>query len=66
MILRLSKKLCANIKAGSPKTRPVDDKAFADWSAHLFVVEQTQYIIVSNTKSLYSTVLFGKGITNDI
>jgi hypothetical protein len=25
----------------------------------------TTYIIVSNTKSLYSTVMFGKGITNE-
>ena len=28
-------------------------------------VDRTQYILVSNTKSLYSCVLYGKGITND-
>ncbi len=65
MILRLSQKLCTKIKAGSLKTMPLDDNPFVDWSAHLFVADRTQYIIVSNTKSLYSTVLFGKGITND-
>ena len=65
MILRLSQKLCTKIKAGSLKTMPLDANPFADWSAHLFVADRTQYIIVSNTKSLYSTVLFGKGITND-
>ncbi len=65
MILRLSQKLCTKIKAGSLKTMPLDENPFADWSAHLFVADRTQYIIVSNTKSLYSTVLFGKGITND-
>ena len=65
MILRLSQKLCTKIKVGSLKTMPLDDDPFADWSAHLFVVDRTQYIIVSNTKSLYSTLLFGKGITND-
>ena len=65
MILRLSQKLCTKIKAGSLKTMPLDDNPFADWSAHVFVVDRTQYIIVSNTKSLYSTVLFGKGITDD-
>jgi hypothetical protein len=37
----------------------------ADWSAHLFVAGHSQYILLSNTKSLYSTVLPGKGITND-
>jgi hypothetical protein len=65
MILRLSQKLCTKIKAGSLRTMPLDDNPFADWSAHLFVADRTQYIIVSNTKSLYSTVVFGKGITDD-
>lgn len=65
MILRLSQKLCTKIKAGSLKTLPLDDNPFADWTAHLFVADRTQYIIVSNTKSLYSTVLCAKGITND-
>jgi len=65
MIFRLSQKLCTKIKAGSLKSMPLDDNPFADWSAHLFTADRTQYIIVSNTKSLYSTVLFGKGITND-
>jgi len=65
MILRLSQKLCTKIKAGSLKTMPVDDNPFADWSAHLFDVNRSQFIIVSNTKSLYSTVFLGKGIASD-
>ena len=65
MILRLTQKLCTKIKAGSLTTVPLDDNPFVDWSAHLFVADRTQYIIVSNTKSLYSTVFYGKGITND-
>lgn len=59
MILRLSQKLCTKIEAGSLKAMPLDDNPFADWSANLFVADRTQYILVSNTKSLYSTVLFG-------
>ena len=65
MIFRLSQKLCTKIKAGSLATLPLDENPYADWSAHLFTADRTQYIIVSNTKSLYSTVLFGSGITND-
>jgi len=65
MIFRLSQKLCDKFKAGSLKSMPLDENPFADWSAHLFTANRTQYIIVSNTKSLYSTMLFGKGITND-
>ena len=65
MILRLSQKLNAKIKAGTLPTLPLHENPLADWSAHLFVADRTQYILFSNTKSLYSTVLYAKGITND-
>ena len=65
MIFRLSQQLCTKIKAGKLSDTPLDENPFADCSAHLFVADQTQYIILSNTKSLYSTVLFAKGITGD-
>jgi hypothetical protein len=65
MLFRLSQKLNAKIKAGTLRTLPLDENPFADWSAHLFVAGRTQYILLSNTKSLYSTVTYGKGITND-
>jgi hypothetical protein len=65
MILRLSQKLNSKIKAGSLPTMPLDENPFADWSATLFVAGRTQYLLVSNTKSLYSTLMHAKGITND-
>jgi len=65
MIFRLSQKLNAKIKAGALAALPLHENPFADWSAHLFVAGRTQYLLVSNTKSLYSTVLYGQGITND-
>jgi hypothetical protein len=65
MILRLSQKLSAKIRAGTLKAMPLDDNPYADWSCHLFSADRTQYIIVSSTKSLYSYVMYGKGITND-
>jgi len=65
VIFRLSQKLTAKIKAGNPSSLPLDDNPVADWSAHLFVADRTQYILLSNTPSLYSVVLYGKGITND-
>ena len=43
---------------------PLDENPYADWSAHLFTADRTQYIIVTNTKSLYSVVMYGKGITD--
>lgn len=65
MIFRLSQKVSTKIKAGTRPTLPLDDNPFADWSANLFFADRTQYILVSNTVSLYSVVMSGKGITND-
>ena len=65
MVLRLSQKLNAKAKAGTLAARPLDENAFADWSAHLFSAHRTQYILVSNTKSLYSTAMYAKGTTTD-
>ena len=65
MILRLSQQLGTKIKAGTLKAMPLDDNPYADWSCHLFAANRTQYILVSNTQSLYSCVLYGKGITNE-
>ena len=65
MIIRLSHKLATKIKAGKLSEMPLDDNEYADWSGHLFTVNRTQYVILCNTKSFYSCVMFGKGITND-
>jgi hypothetical protein len=63
MIFRLSQKLNTKVKAGTLGSLPLHENPLADWSAHLFAADRAQYILVSNTKSLYSTVMLGKGIT---
>lgn len=65
MIFRLSRKLATKLKEGNLPVVPLDDNPYADWSAHLFTVARTQYIIVANTRALYSVVMYGKGIVND-
>ena len=65
MIFRLSQKLNAKIKAGALRALPPHENPLADWSAHLFVAGRMQYLLLSNTKSLYSTVLYGRGVTTD-
>ena len=47
------------------QSMPLDSNPYADWSAHLFTAERVQYIILTNTASLYSIVKYGKGITNE-
>ena len=65
MIIRLSQKLAAKIKAGKLTHEPLSENECADWSAHLFTFGRTQYIILCNTKSLYCCFMYGKGITNE-
>lgn len=65
MILRLSQKLSAKIKTGKLAEMPLDEDPYADWSCHLFTADRTQYIILTNTASLYSCVMYGRGITDD-
>jgi hypothetical protein len=65
MIIRLSDKLARKIREADLPSAPLDPNPFADWTARLFIAERTQYILASNTASLYSAVFYGKGITDD-
>lgn len=65
MIIRLSQKLGRKIGVQPAQSLPLHSNPFADWSAHLFTAERAQYIILTNTTSLYSVMTFGRGITND-
>ncbi|HVC93742.1 MAG TPA: hypothetical protein VND64_08630 [Pirellulales bacterium] len=65
MILRLSQKLSTKCKVTPLKVLPPDPNPFADWSANLFTADRTQFIIVTNTPSLYSTVFYGRGIADE-
>jgi hypothetical protein len=65
MILRFSQKLGSRLKAGPLKPKAADTNPLADWTAHVFYANRTPYILVSNTPSLYSIVLFAKGIPDD-
>lgn len=65
MIFRLSQKLATKIHERPEKTLPLDANPRTDWTGHLFTAGRAQYILVTNTASLYSTLFLGRGITND-
>jgi hypothetical protein len=65
MILRLSQKLAQKIKVAPKVCVPLGPNPFADWSAHLFTADRAQYILLTNTASLYSMLMYGKGIFGD-
>jgi len=65
MVFRLTQKLGKKIGVSPSRCLPLDASPFADWHGHLFTAERTQYIIVTNSASLYSVVTYGRGITDD-
>ena len=67
MILRLTLKLSKKIGIAPLPAVPFDEirNPLIDWNAQLFTAQRIQYIILTNTVSLYSMVMYGRGITND-
>ena len=67
MIFRLTLKLAKKIGIVPLPAIPYDNNRnpILDWNAHLFTAQRAQYIILTNTVSLYSIVMQGRGITND-
>ena len=64
MIFRLSQKLGKKIGVTPSNCLSLDNNPFIDWSAHLLTADRTQYILITNTYSLYSIVMYGRGITD--
>ena len=65
MIFRISTKLGKKIHVTPDKILPVDPNPFADWSANLFTVDRILYVLITNTVSLYSIVMLGRGLKDD-
>ncbi len=64
MILRLTQKLAKKIKVVPLLSVPSDLNLFLDWTANLFMASRWQIILLTNSRSLYSIVMPGKGLTN--
>ncbi|HBB17261.1 MAG TPA: hypothetical protein DCZ97_09805 [Syntrophus sp. (in: bacteria)] len=64
LIFRVTQKLADKIKVAIPIALPRAEDPLADWTANLFVADRNQYIIVTNTASLYSVIFPGRGITS--
>ena len=62
MILRISNKLAGKIKEKPEKIYPIHANPFVDWSLHLFYVDRISYILITNTLTKFSFIIYGKGI----
>lgn len=65
MVFRVSAKLGRKIHLDYEQSLPPAADPILDWSADLFTADRTQYIIVSNSASLYSIVMYGRGVANE-
>ena len=66
MIIRGTQKLFKKLKIKWLEIPTLDKSKnpFIDWSANFFQAGRTQYVIVSNTFSLFSVIYFGAGISD--
>jgi len=64
MIFRLTQKMGKKIGVAPEECLPREDNPYLDWCAHLFRAQRVQYVILTNTASLYSMLMFGRGLTD--
>lgn len=65
LIFRVTQKLAKKIKIAPAAALPPHENLFLDWTANLFMVSRWQCILLTNSRSLYSVVLPGKGVPNE-
>ena len=65
LIFRVTKKLAKKIKIIPAVAQPPHNDPFLDWTANLFMVSRWQCIILTNSASLYSVVIPGRGVPNE-
>ena len=64
MIFRVTQKFAKKIGVAPTRCLPLHRNPFADWTAHLFIADRVQYVLLTNTASLYSMVMRGRGISD--
>jgi len=64
-IFRISAKLAKKIHQDYEQVLPPSPNPFLDWSADLFTANRAQYILISNSASLYSVAIYGKGVSRE-
>lgn len=66
MILRISDDLGRKIKDRPVNVLALDANPYADWSTRLFTESRSQYIMITNSVSLYTMIMFGAGINDSL
>ncbi len=64
MIIHLTDKLSKKLKTGPLSKIELETKPHLRWYGNFFRAERVQYVLVTNAKSLFSVVLYGRGLTD--
>ena len=65
MIIRFTDKLSKKLKLGNISRVEKYPGPFLEWYAHLFSIQRTQYILVTEATSLYTVIMYGRGVVDD-
>ena len=65
MLMKLTSKLSNKLKLGQLPLVDDDPGPYLEWYAHLFTANRIQYILTTESKSLFSIVMYGRGISDD-
>ena len=65
MIIKITSKLSKKLNISLSLIEGENEPSINNWYANLFTFKRTQYILITNEKTLFSFVLAGKGILNN-
>lgn len=65
MLIRVTAKLAKKIRVAPKHRLPLHANPYVDWSGNLFWADRVEYLLLTNTASLYSMVMPAKGLTSE-
>ena len=65
MVIRFTAKLSKKLKLGEITKVDRYPGPYLEWYAHLFTFNRFQYILTTEANSLYTTMMYGRGIVDD-
>ena len=66
MIIRLSQQMSKKVKLPGLPPHEAAANPLCDWAMHLFRFNRLQYLLATNTTSLFSVVIPGRGIADGV
>jgi hypothetical protein len=66
MILRFTKKAQSKLRLSQLPAMPDSPDLFDEWYIHVFHCNRHKYFLITNAATLFSVILHGKGIKDDI